>query len=117
MSRLVTSHIVALLCVLGISAGQILFKLSASHIQNSGTWLNLRGLVILSVALGLYGITTLAWVWVLQNIELGRAYPLMALAFVLVPIGSHFVFGERFQPQYFVGMTMIVIGIVVAARA
>ncbi|WP_459200419.1 EamA family transporter, partial [Pseudomonas tremae] len=65
----------------------------------------------------LYGITTLAWVWVLQKIELGKVYPLMALAFVLVPIGSHFFFGERFQPQYFLGVAIIIIGILIAVRA
>jgi drug/metabolite transporter (DMT)-like permease len=53
----------------------------------------------------------------LQRVELGRVYPLMALAFALVPLGSHFVFGERFQSQYFVGVAMIVAGIVVAVRA
>jgi drug/metabolite transporter (DMT)-like permease len=42
---------------------------------------------------------------------------LMALAFVIVPIGSHFVFGERFQPQYFVGVALIMVGIIVAARS
>ena len=41
----------------------------------------------------------------------------MALAFVLVPIGSHLVFGERFQPQYFVGVAMIMVGIFIAVKA
>jgi len=72
---------------------------------------------MLAAAFALYGATTLAWVWVLQEIELGRLYPLMALSFVLVPIGSYFVFGERFQPQYFVGIGLIMTGIVIAARA
>ncbi len=65
----------------------------------------------------MYGVTTIAWVWVLQKIELGRAYPLMAIAFVLVPIGSYFVFGERFQTQYFVGVLMIIFGILVTLKA
>ncbi|HEY2255024.1 MAG TPA: EamA family transporter [Variovorax sp.] len=110
-------HAIALLCVLGIAAGQILFKLSAAAMQKAGSFLDPRGLLILFVALGLYGITTLAWVWVLQQIELGRVYPLMALAFVVVPLGSHFLLGERFQIQYFVGVALIVAGIVVAVRA
>lgn len=41
----------------------------------------------------------------------------MALAFVLVPIGSHFVFGERFQPQYFVGVAIIMLGITVIVKS
>jgi len=41
----------------------------------------------------------------------------MALAFVLVPLGSHLVFGEKFQFQYYLGVALIVSGIVVATRA
>lgn len=111
------TYFVAILCVLGIAAGQILFKLSASEMHKSGSFFDARSLTVLFFALALYGITTLAWVWVLQKIELGRAYPLMALAFVLVPIGSHFVFGERFQMQYFIGVAMIMAGILVTVKA
>jgi drug/metabolite transporter (DMT)-like permease len=111
------TYVVALICVLGIAAGQILFKLSAASLQRSGSYFDPSTLVTLVSAFALYGITTLAWIWVLQKIELGRVYPLMALAFVMVPIGSYFVFGERFAPQYFVGIALIIAGIIVAARA
>lgn len=117
MSSSIGIYLIAILCVIGVAIGQILFKLSASMMHRSGDFLDSRGLMVLFVALALYGITTLAWVWVLQKLELGRAYPLMALAFVLVPIGSYFVFGERFQLQYFVGIAFIVIGILISVRA
>ncbi|MFJ2428957.1 EamA family transporter [Pseudomonas sp. NPDC087804] len=110
-------YFIALICVLGIAAGQILFKLSATSLQKSGSLFDLSTLTTLFFAFALYGITTIAWVWVLQKIELGKVYPLMAMAFVLVPIGSHFFFGERFQPQYFVGVAMIMAGIVLAVKA
>lgn len=111
------AQIIAFLCVLGMTAGQILFKLSANSLHQTGSFFAPKTATILFAALALYGITTIAWVWVLQKIELGRVYPLMALAFVLVPLGSHFMFGERFQPQYFMGVALIMIGIVVAVRA
>ncbi|WP_277593952.1 4-amino-4-deoxy-L-arabinose-phospho-UDP flippase [Pseudomonas chlororaphis] len=110
-------YFLAVLCVVGIAAGQILFKLSAASMERAGSFFDLRSLIILTGALALYGVTTIAWVWVLQKIELGRAYPLMAIAFVLVPIGSYFVFGERFQTQYFVGVLMIIFGILVTLKA
>lgn len=111
------TYFVAILCVLGIAAGQILFKLSAMAMHRSGSFFDPRSLMILFIALSIYGVTTLAWVWVLQKIELGRAYPLMALAFVLVPIGSHFIFGERFHLQYFLGVVMIMAGILITLKA
>ena len=110
-------YVMTLLCVLGISIGQILFKLSASALHKSGNLFDPRTLLILLAAFALYGITTLAWVWVLQKIELGKVYPFMALAFVLVPIGSYYFFGERFNTQYFIGVAMIMLGIVVAVRS
>ena len=109
--------IIALICVLGIAVGQILFKLSATSLQQTGSFFAPKTAVTLFSALALYGVTTIAWVWVLQKVELGKVYPLMALAFILVPLGSHLILGERFQPQYFVGVVLIMIGIVIAVKS
>lgn len=106
----------AVMCVLGLAVGQILFKVAAISLQETGSLFVWRTMSALMLAMLLYGLTSLAWVWVLQKVDLGRVYPLMALAFVLVPLGSHWVFGERFQPQYFAGVTLIVVGIVIAIR-
>lgn len=111
------TYIIALICVVGIASGQILFKLSAISLKKTGSYFDPSTLTLLISALALYGIMTIAWIWVLQKADLGRVYPLMALAFVIVPIGSHFVFGERFQLQYFIGIAMIMAGIVVAVRS
>ncbi|WP_426178645.1 EamA family transporter [Pseudomonas sp. TWRC1-2] len=77
----------------------------------------MQTLTVLFSAFALYGLTTILWVYVLQRADLGKIYPLMALAFVIVPIGSHFVFGERFQAQYFVGVALIIGGIIVAVKS
>jgi drug/metabolite transporter (DMT)-like permease len=113
----VIAYIVAVLCVVGLAVGQILFKTSSIALAQAGSFFNWKVLSTLFAAMCLYGVTSIAWVWILQRIELGKVYPLMALAFVLVPIGSHFAFGERFQVQYFLGVALIVFGIVVAVRA
>jgi drug/metabolite transporter (DMT)-like permease len=110
-------QIIAFVCVLGIAIGQILFKLSANSLGQTGSFFAPKTVTLLFSALALYGLTTIAWVWVLQKVELGRVYPLMALAFILVPMGSHFILGERFQMQYFLGVALIMVGIVVAVRA
>lgn len=105
---------VAILCVIGLAIGQILFKVSAASLNATGSFFAFKTAAALLIAMVLYAITSIAWVWVLQKIPLGRVYPLMALAFVLVPLGSYIVFGERFQPQYFVGVSLICVGIVIA---
>ena len=111
------TYVIVILCVIGLAVGQILFKVSATALTESGSFFAIKPAVALLATMCLYGITSLAWVWVLQKVELGRVYPLMALAFVLVPLGSHFFFGERFQSQYFLGIAMIMAGIFITVRA
>lgn len=111
------TYVIALLVVIGMAIGQIVFKLSATALSESGTFFAVKPAAMFFLAMCLYGIMSVAWVWVLQKAELGRVYPLMALAFVLVPIGSYFIFGERFQTQYFVGVSLIMAGIVITVRA
>ncbi len=110
-------YFIAILCVFGIAAGQILFKLSASSLAKTGSFFAPQTMLMLFSAFALYGLTTIAWIWVLQKIQLGKAYPFMALAFVLVPIGSYFFLGEKFNQQYFLGVLLIMFGIVIAVRA
>jgi len=112
-----TTYLIAFLCVVGLAIGQILFKISASALAASGTLFTPKAVVPLVAAVCLYGITSGVWVYVLRKIELGRVYPLMALAFVFVPLGSYLVFGERFQAQYFLGVALIMIGIVITVGA
>ncbi|MGX9742308.1 EamA family transporter [Pseudocitrobacter corydidari] len=110
-------YFVALLCVLGIAVGQILFKITSGVLSETGNLFASKTLLMLFCAFSLYGITTIAWIWVLQKIELGKAYPLMALAFIIVPIGSYIFLGEKFTSQYFIGVALIMAGIIIALRA
>ncbi len=111
------AYIIPFCCVLGLSIGQILFKISANALLTAKSLFALQVAVPLFAAICLYGITSVAWVWALQKIELGRIYPLMALAFVFVPLGSHFIFDERFHIQYFFGIALIMIGIIITVKA
>jgi len=107
--------LVALACVVGIATGQILFKLCAMSVQADGPTAP-RSVLLFAVALVVYGVTTLAWIWVLARSELGKIYPLMALAFILVPLASSVVFHERFSPGYVAGVGLIVAGVVLATK-
>jgi len=106
---------IALLCVCGIAGGQILFKMGANALVANGGKLISTGGAIVAAALALYGVTTLAWIWVLQRSDLGKTYPLMALAFILVPVASHFFFGESFSWRYALGCALLVTGIVLTS--
>jgi len=107
----------AVVVVVCIAVGQLLFKMSAQHASQEGGLLAPKPALILLCALALYAASTLAWVWMLQKTELGRIYPVMALSFVLVPAGSHFLFGESFTARYCMGVALIVVGILLTVRA
>ncbi|CAG2142541.1 4-amino-4-deoxy-L-arabinose-phosphoundecaprenol flippase subunit ArnE [Cupriavidus campinensis] len=114
---MILTYAVALVCTLGMTLGQILFKMSASASQETGSLFSFKPLAVLFAAMCLYGVTSIVWVWVLQRISLGKVYPFMALAFVFVPLGTYFLFGERFQPQYLFGVVFILIGVILTTSA
>ena len=106
-----------MLCVCGIAAGQLLFKCTANSQAISGNYLYPRTLLWLLSALLIYGVTTFGWIWTLQQGSLSRLYPWMALAFVIVPLLSSILLGERLQTTYWLGVAMIVGGVSIAIRS
>lgn len=106
-----------ILCVVGISLGQMLFKKAALMLPDQPVlWDWLINLWLLG-ALFLYGITTLVWVWVLRVAPLHLAYPFMGLAFVMVPIFGALFLHEPIAWQTIAGGALILIGIALASSA
>jgi drug/metabolite transporter (DMT)-like permease len=105
--------------VVTISAGQILFKLAADRLRASDGQLTAPVLSVVGLSLVLYGAATLAWIWMLQFYPLSRLYPLMALSFILVPLGGILIFGERLTPTFFGGTVLLLAGLflIVGSRA
>ena len=111
------TYLAAILCICGIATGQLLFKCTADSQALSGSYLHPRTLIWLLSALVLYGVTTFGWIWTLQQGPLSRLYPWMALAFVLVPLLSAVLLGERLQMNYWIGVSLIVAGVSIAVRS
>jgi drug/metabolite transporter (DMT)-like permease len=110
-----SNHMMALLCVSLIAAGQVLFKLTANSINAAGTLFD-RSVVSAGLAsLAVYGIATLLWVFLLQTAPLSRAYPYMALSFVIVGLVSWLYFQEPLSGMYAAGLVLLVMGIIVIA--
>lgn len=104
-----------------LAAGQTLFKVAAQKLgQGSQSLGGLPALLAMPVfwgALLLYGCGTLLWINILQSVPLSRAYPFAALGFVIVPVLATLFFAERLTLTYGVGALLIVVGVVVTARA
>ncbi len=102
----------AILCSIGIAFGQILFKLCANSYKEQGSILNTATCLYFFSATTFYALITVVWIYLLSKDDLGKLYPFMALAFIMVPIQSYFFLHEQFSWRYFLGITLIVIGIV-----
>jgi drug/metabolite transporter (DMT)-like permease len=101
-----------------MAIGQILFKRAAQQIDPGGQWwLELVRLPAMWAAIALYAGATLLWVRILTIVPLSRAYPFAALAFVLVPAAGQILFDEPLNARYALGTALIVVGVIVAARA
>lgn len=108
-----------LLSVIGISIGQLLLKMAAINLSKPGA----IGVWIGSYCINLYlvagvfvlGLSTLLWVWVLRTLPLSMAYPFMALAFLFVPILSHFLIGESLSWKNVAGGLLIACGVVLVS--
>ena len=68
---------------------------------------------LILVAIPLYAAGYLLWVIVLSRHNLSFAYPLLALNFVLVPLASRLLLGETVEMRQWVGIGLIMVGVVV----
>ena len=112
-----------LLSVTSSVVGQTVIKLgtrSPSQLRADGlaaliTTIMQSPLILLGLAL--YAMGALAWIAVLQRMDLGYAYPFLALNFVLIALVSAFFLGEPVPLLRWGGIALIVAGILVVARA
>ena len=70
------------------------------------------------VAMGLsFAMIALAlWLLILRQIPLSKAYPWTALIYIITPIISTIIFGELLKQQYFLGLALIVVGVLISAH-
>jgi len=66
-------------------------------------------------ALVLYGAFAVLWVWILTMTPLSRAYPFVALAFVVTPVLGALLFNEAISMRLLVGIALILCGLFLVA--
>ena len=102
-----------LVSVAMICSGQLLFKEVGNRLAAGMSPTQLQVAWVASLAIAIYGVATLLWIHILRSVPLTKAYPFMALSFVIVPLGSVLFFSEQVRLQYVVGTALIVAGVVV----
>jgi drug/metabolite transporter (DMT)-like permease len=115
--RLTLSQIVLLTgYAVGMSGGQVLFKLAATRygIADGAAAERILGLLFnlyFVSALILYAGLAVLWVWVLSFTPLSRAYPFVALAFALTPLLGALLFGEAMPLRLTLGIVLVLCGL------
>lgn len=99
----------------GMSLGQVLFKLAADRAAASGSGAPFWRAVLVSpvffASVLLYAALTLLWVWILSRVGLSKAYPFVVLAFIVTPMLAALVFREALNAWYFLSLGLILGGL------
>ena len=103
-----------------LAVGQALFKKSALAVKKQpATSFDISILLLTPsfwLALLLYGMATLLWIYLLQTVPLSRAYPFAALGFVIVPCLAVLLFGEKLNGYYLIGALFVMVGVTITSR-
>src|SRR3954468_8423012 len=104
----------------GMTIGQVLFKLAAnrSTLSPHSTEELLTQLLFNSyfvAAIVLYATFSVLWVWILSFSPLSRAYPFVALSFVLTPLAGTVLFNEAISHRFIVGLIFLLGGLFLIA--
>jgi drug/metabolite transporter (DMT)-like permease len=115
--RLTLSQIALLIAyAVGMSGGQVLFKMAAIRYGLADGAATERILSLLHnlyflSALALYAGFAVLWVWILSFTPLSRAYPFVALAFAVTPLLGGLLFGEAISLRLALGIVLILCGL------
>ncbi len=113
-------YVFTILAVLGIAAGQILFKTVASRIEGRSPVLLIQDSAFMWPLIGsltIYACATVLWILALQHLALSRAYMFISLSFVIVPLIAAVFFNEPLTPGFVLGLGLIIAGVIVTQVA
>jgi len=68
------------------------------------------------LALVALGAGLLVWLLVLQRLEVGIAYPMLSLNFVLITLVARFVFHETIDRRHWLGVALVMGGVVLLGQ-
>jgi multidrug transporter EmrE-like cation transporter len=122
--QLAQSWWLILLSLVSGLAGQTSLKVGLTRAggdASSDTLFSLVGLILRSPlvmgGLVFYALGAIAWIAVLRRMDLGYAYPFLALNFVLIALVSQWALGETMPPIRWLGIGAICVGIVLIANS
>ena len=107
------------------AVAQVTLKAGMNHVTDAGGGqLALNGDSLKQIAsqvwvwagLAIFAVSAVLWLFALSRANLSFAYPFAALGYVIIVIASILFLGEHVQPITWVGVVLIIAGIVLIAQ-
>ncbi|MDB6061609.1 MAG: 4-amino-4-deoxy-L-arabinose-phospho-UDP flippase [Verrucomicrobiaceae bacterium] len=92
----------------------ILHRNKSSEISTLGFYLRAPTFWLALLCLGL---GMLAWLFALSRLDVGKAYALLSVNYLLVPLAATFLFNERLPLRGWIGALLLCIGIVLIGKS
>ncbi len=106
--RLISYTTLFVSIVFGI-AGQLLMKRTMSNTADGlFTWSFLQQLVL---ALSIYSLGVVNWIFALRFVKLSIAYPLTSLNYIGILLGSYYFFNEQVTTIRVLGVFLVFVGV------
>lgn len=112
--------LLCLLVAVSMAGGQVLFKLAAQAWNRAAANGDLISFVLsppLVGALAVYGLSSVAWMFVLRSTPLSRAYAFALLGSAIVPVLAWAMFREPLTLRYGIGFALVLLGLYLCVGA
>ena len=103
-----------------LAAGQLLFKQVGLAMRGKPLvdgFIYVASVPAFYLAVSVYGVSTLLWIWILSRIPLSQAYPWVAVGLGVVPLLASLIFDERLGTAYWIGIGFVIFGVLVTQYA
>ena len=107
--------IIILFFSFSMGVAQFIFSLASDQIfSNYKSNSIFRSIIVshwLYIALFIYIIATIIWIWILSKVDLRFAYPIASLSIIFAPLIKSYYENLYLGPKYWFGLFIILIGI------
>ncbi len=114
-------YLLALISIILGSVAQLLLKVGSSSLTDAGgVRQTVENLITNPSFLGgvaCYGLSLVLWLYVLANMELGKAYPLVSLGYVFAVLLGYLFLHESISPYRITGLILIIAGVIFIAKS
>ena len=91
------------------------FSFTVSNIWHAGLHFALQWQILLGLVC--YAVSVVVWILALTRVQVSMAYPMLSLGYVVTAFAAWWLFGEALTIQKLVGIAIIIVGVILVARA